>query len=109
MMSGVVMSRSGRPGEGGRLELMPSGDDLAQLLNQSVRLDRTCKGAGRPGSRSRRSRARCSAWCEAGVLCCERQHVGKFCGQHPLRLAEPVPGRGLDPEQGGRIACLVVL
>lgn len=45
MMSGVVMLRWRRPGEGGRLELMPAGDDLAQLLNQSVGLGRDLQKA----------------------------------------------------------------
>jgi hypothetical protein len=43
------------------------------------------------------------------LLRCERQHVGEFRGQHPFWLAGPVPGGRLDPEQDGRIACLIVL
>jgi hypothetical protein len=50
-----------------------------------------------------------SAWRKASVLGCESQHVGVLGGEHPLGLAGPVPGRCLDPEQDGRVACLVVL
>jgi hypothetical protein len=82
---------------------------LSSLATIGHRRNTARAGPAATDGRPLRGRSRRSAWCEAGVLRCKRQHVGKFCGQHPLRLAEAVPGRGLDPEQDGRVARLVVL
>jgi hypothetical protein len=40
MMSGVVVTRRARPGQRRRFELMPAGDDLAQLLDEGLGLGR---------------------------------------------------------------------
>jgi hypothetical protein len=54
MMSGVVVMRRARPGQRRRLELMPAGDDLAQLPDEGPRLGRHL--AAQPGDGRERER-----------------------------------------------------